>query len=65
MKQRAILGVPTDAALGFINARRAVVRLADVDRKQFLRSTKLGVGTLALGPVAALLEGSEPTPTTA
>ncbi|MGH3885994.1 MAG: XRE family transcriptional regulator [Pseudonocardiaceae bacterium] len=60
---RAILGVPTDAALGFINARRAVVRLEDVDRQQFLcSSAALGVGTLALGPVAALLAGSEPTP---
>ncbi|MGH3804690.1 MAG: XRE family transcriptional regulator, partial [Pseudonocardiaceae bacterium] len=59
---RAILGVSTDAALGFVNTRRAVVRLADVDRKQFLHTT-LGMGTLAaLGPVAALLEGSEPTP---
>ncbi|MGH3777741.1 MAG: XRE family transcriptional regulator [Pseudonocardiaceae bacterium] len=60
---RAILGVSTDAALGFVNARRAVVRLEDVDRKQFLHSTAaLGVGALALGPVAALLEGTEPTP---
>ncbi|MGH3870299.1 MAG: helix-turn-helix domain-containing protein [Pseudonocardiaceae bacterium] len=59
---RAILGVPTDAALGFINTRRAVVRLADVDRKQFLHSTTLGVGALALGPITALLDGSEPTP---
>ncbi|MGQ0719616.1 MAG: helix-turn-helix domain-containing protein [Pseudonocardiales bacterium] len=61
---RAILGVSTDAALGFVNARRAraVVKLEDVDRKQFLHTT-LGLGTLAaLGPVAALLEGSEPTP---
>lgn len=48
--------------MGFTNPRRAVVKLADVDRKQFLRSATLGVGTLALGPVAALLEGSEPTP---
>ncbi len=59
---RAILGVPTDTALGFANPRRAVVRLADVDRKQFVRGAALGVGTLALGPVAALLEGGEPTP---
>ncbi len=60
---RAILGVPTDTALGFINLRRAVVRLEDVDRKQFLRSSAaLGVGTLTLGPVAALPEGSEPIP---
>ncbi|MGH3935758.1 MAG: XRE family transcriptional regulator [Pseudonocardiaceae bacterium] len=59
---RAILGVSTDAALGFVNARRAVVKLEDVDRKQFLHTT-LGLGTLAaLGPVAALLDGTEPTP---
>ncbi|MGH3888511.1 MAG: XRE family transcriptional regulator [Pseudonocardiaceae bacterium] len=60
---RATLGVSTDAALGFVNARRAVVKLKNVDRKQFLCSTTaLGVGTLALGPVAALLAGGEPTP---
>ncbi len=61
---RAILGVSTDAALGFVNRRRAVVKLEDVKRKQVLRtSAALGVGALAaLGPVAALLEISEPTP---
>ncbi len=62
---RAILGVSTDAALGFVNARsaRAAVKLEDVDRKQLLRATAaLGVGTLVLGPVAALLEGIEPAP---
>ncbi len=59
---RAILGVPTDAALGFVNARRAVVRLEDVDRKQFLHGATLGVGALGLAPVTALLEGSEPSP---
>ncbi len=61
---RAILGVSTDAALGFVNARssRAAVKLEDVDRKKFLRATRdLGALT-ALGPVAELLEGSEPTP---
>ncbi|MGH3887431.1 MAG: XRE family transcriptional regulator [Pseudonocardiaceae bacterium] len=59
---RAILGVSTDAALGFVNARRAVVKLAGVDRRQFLH-TAPGLGALAaLGPVAALLEGGEPTP---
>ncbi|MGH3821463.1 MAG: helix-turn-helix domain-containing protein [Pseudonocardiaceae bacterium] len=56
---RAIFGVSTDAALGFANTRRAVVKL-DVKRKQFLN---LGVGALTLGPLAALLDGvSEPTP---
>ncbi|HKR51390.1 MAG TPA: hypothetical protein VJT72_17765 [Pseudonocardiaceae bacterium] len=61
---RAILGVPTDAALGFVNVRRAraAVELEKVDRQQFLRASRdLGV-LAALGPVAALLEGIEPTP---
>jgi transcriptional regulator with XRE-family HTH domain len=66
---RAILGVSTDAALGFVNTRRAVVKLKDVNRKQFLqRATGLGVGALVpegpLAALAALLEGSgETTPT--
>ena len=59
---RAVLRVTGDAALGFSNPRRAVVRLADVDRNQFLRGAALGVSVLALAPVAALLEGGEPTP---
>ena len=59
---RALLGVSGDAALGFSNPRRAVVRLDDVDRQQFLRSAALGVGALALTPVAAMIEGTEPTP---
>jgi hypothetical protein len=65
---RAIFGVSTDAALGFVNARarRAVVRLEDVDRRQFFHTTRgLGALAAALGPVAMLLEGlgvSEPTP---
>jgi hypothetical protein len=59
---RSILGVSSDAALGLTNRRRAVVKLADVDRKQFLRTAALGVGAVALAPVAALLEGAEPTP---
>ncbi|MGH3802651.1 MAG: XRE family transcriptional regulator, partial [Pseudonocardiaceae bacterium] len=59
---RAILGVSTDAALGFVNARRAVVKLAGVDRRQFLRTTPGLSALAALGPVAALWEGGEPTP---
>jgi hypothetical protein len=61
---RAILGVSTDAALGFVNARsaRAAVKLEHVDRQQFLRASR-DLGALAvLGPVLALLEGGEPTP---
>jgi hypothetical protein len=61
---RAILGC-TDAALGFASPRRAVVKV-DVDRKDFLLTSVLGLGGLAMGalaPVAALLEGGEPTPT--
>ncbi|MGH3871520.1 MAG: XRE family transcriptional regulator [Pseudonocardiaceae bacterium] len=59
---RAILSVSTDTALGFVNTQRAVVKLAGVDRRQFLH-TAPGMGALAaLGPVAALWEGSEPTP---
>jgi hypothetical protein len=59
---RAIFGVSTDAALGFINTRRPVVKLKNVDRRQYIQST-LGMGVLAaLGPVMALLEGGEPTP---
>ncbi|MGH3823941.1 MAG: XRE family transcriptional regulator [Pseudonocardiaceae bacterium] len=57
---RAILGAPTDAALGFINTRRTVVKLDNVDRKQFLCSAAFG-GLIA-GPLAALLEGGGPTP---
>jgi hypothetical protein len=48
--------------LGFVNTRRAVVKLDDVKRKQFFETAALGVGTLVLGPLAALLEGGEPTP---
>ena len=62
---RAILGAPTDTALGFVNARsrRAAVKLEDVNRQQLIRTTTaLGVGTLVLGPVATLLEGIEPAP---
>jgi hypothetical protein len=62
---RAILGAPNDDALGFVNARsrRAAVKLEAVDRRQLnTTAAALGVGALVLGPVAALLEGSKPTP---
>ncbi|MGH3824625.1 MAG: XRE family transcriptional regulator [Pseudonocardiaceae bacterium] len=64
---RAILGVSTDAVLGFVHARR--VKLVDVDRKQFIQTATGGLaGALVLGePMAGLLEWllegrSEPTP---
>ncbi|MGH3865506.1 MAG: XRE family transcriptional regulator [Pseudonocardiaceae bacterium] len=64
---RAILSAPDDAALGFVNvrSRRAAVILDKVDRQNLIRgTTALGVGTLVLGPLAALLDGSnEPAPT--
>jgi hypothetical protein len=63
---RAILSVPKDSDLGFVNARsrRAAATLDKVDRQNLIRGTAaLGVGTLVMGPLAALLEGSrEPTP---
>ena len=60
---RVILGVPTDSALGFVNTRRAVVKLVNVKRKQFIDTATVGIGALILeGPLAALLGGSEPTP---
>ncbi len=61
---RAIFDVSTDAALGFVNARarRAVVRLDDVDRRQFIHTTRRLGALAALGPVATLLQDGEPTP---
>ncbi|MGH3790946.1 MAG: helix-turn-helix domain-containing protein [Pseudonocardiaceae bacterium] len=63
---RAILDAPTDAALGFTGdprSARAAETLDNVDRQQLLRTSRhLGV-LAALGPVAAYLEGGEPTPT--
>ncbi len=65
---RAILGVSTDAALGFVNARsaRGAEKLEAVDRQQFLRTSRDLGALAALGPVAellaALLEDTEPTP---
>jgi hypothetical protein len=63
---RAILSVPRDSDLGFVNARseRAAVKLERVDRQNLIRGVAaLGVGALIRGPLAVLLEGSsEPTP---
>jgi hypothetical protein len=56
---RAILSVPKDSDLGFINARsqRAAVKLENVDRQNLIRGgAALGVGALVQGPLAALLE---------
>ncbi len=55
---RSLLGAPSDSALGFHNPRRAVVRLTDVDRKSFLRTTALTAGVLATTPLSTLLEGT-------
>ncbi len=65
---RAILGAPTDAALGFVGdprSARAAEKLEKVDRQQLIRTgVSLGVSALVLeGPIAALLEISVPTPT--
>lgn len=59
---RAVLGAPTDAALGFANERRAVVTLSPTRRATALRAEALGPGGLALAPVLDLLEGHAPTP---
>ena len=63
---RAILGVSTDSALGFVNARsrRGATKLDNVKRRELIHdATTLGLGALALGePLAALLGDSEPTP---
>lgn len=63
---RAVFGVSTDAALGFTNTRRAVVKLDDVKRRTVIQNA-VSLGALAaLGPIAELLEGlledNEPTP---
>ncbi|MGH3718171.1 MAG: XRE family transcriptional regulator [Pseudonocardiaceae bacterium] len=63
---REIFSVPTDADLGFVNARsrRSAVRLDPVKRRKLINhATTLGVGALVLEePLATLLEGNEPTP---
>jgi hypothetical protein len=62
---RAVLEVPTDAQLGFSSSHRTVVKVVGVNRGQAVCTAGLGLGGLALSamaPVAALLEGDEPTP---
>jgi len=67
---RAILKVPKDSELGFINARarsrRAVVKLDDVKRRHLIETTTFGVSGLVLGEAVAelveILQVSEPTP---
>lgn len=59
---RAVLGVRTDAELGFRRPRRSVATVADVDRNAFLRAA-LGVTAGAIArPFAELATPTEPTP---
>jgi hypothetical protein len=58
---RAVLGVMTDDALGFHNSRRRAVKVADMNRKQFLRAAGVGLGVAALGSLDVLLEPSQGT----
>lgn len=58
---RTIFGVASDAALGFSNPRRKLVKVADMDRKTFLRAAGVGLGAAALAPLADLLDTSEAT----
>jgi transcriptional regulator with XRE-family HTH domain len=46
---RAILNVPTDFALGFVNTRRLAVKLDDVKRRKFTETTTLGAGRRRTG----------------
>ncbi|MGH8571573.1 MAG: XRE family transcriptional regulator [Gammaproteobacteria bacterium] len=57
---RAVLGVATDAELGFRRPRRSRIMVAGVDRHQFIR-TGLGVGAAAVAGSVALLELLAPT----
>jgi transcriptional regulator with XRE-family HTH domain len=60
---RAILGVSTDAELGFVSTRRYAEKLENVDRQKFIKTAgSLSAGALFLGPIAALLGDSESTP---
>lgn len=57
---RAVLGVATDAELGFRRPRRSRTRVRGVDRQHFIRAG-LGVGAAAVAGPAALLELLAPT----
>ena len=57
---RAVLGVKTDAELGFRRPRRSRTMVRGVDRHQFIRAG-LGVGAAAVSGPAALLELLVPT----
>jgi len=57
---RAVLGVKTDAELGFRRPRRSRTMVRGVDRHQFIRAG-LGVGAAAVSGPAALLELLAPT----
>ncbi|MGH4025108.1 MAG: XRE family transcriptional regulator, partial [Pseudonocardiaceae bacterium] len=50
---RAVLGVATDAELGFRRPRRSRITLVGVDRQQFIRAG-LGAGAAIAGSVAFL-----------
>ncbi|MFN2496823.1 MAG: XRE family transcriptional regulator [Pseudonocardiaceae bacterium] len=57
---RAVLGVATDAELGFRRPRRSRIMVRGVDRQHFIRAG-LGVGAAAVTGPAALLELLTPT----
>lgn len=61
---RAILGVSTDAELGFRRPRRSRSTVADVDRQQFIRATVGITAGAALGQsaFADLTAPTQPTP---
>lgn len=61
---RAVLGVTTDAKLGFRRPRRNRTTVTDVDRQQFIRAS-LGVTVAAMAgesTLAELISATQPTP---
>lgn len=61
---RAVLGVSTDAKLGFRRPRRSRSTVADVDRQQFIRAALGSTAGTMVGPFAFadLLTPTQPTP---